>query len=82
MATNGTPMFEIYYIGININNKLDLRKTSSESGVARRDVKFHFSDGKVSIDTLTAENEILRSTGAPELAGILRKSSKDVVLLV
>ncbi len=54
---------------------LDLRKTSSESGVARRDVKFHFSDGKVSIDTLTAENEILRSAGTPELAGILRKSS-------
>jgi len=56
--------------------KLDLRKTSLPPGDDRVDEKAFFSDGKVSVYTLTAEKEVFRRSGLSGTAGILGKSSK------
>ncbi len=61
---------------------LDLRKTSSSSGISRGDAESLLCAGRVSKDTMTAEKEILRSSGMSGLAGILRKSSLIVIALL
>ncbi len=54
---------------------LDLRKTSLPIGSSRSDSKVLLSAGRVSIDTLTAEKEVLDTSGESRGAGILGKSS-------
>ena len=67
-----------FYQALLRGSLLDLRRTSLSTGLIRRDAEALFSGGSISVDTLTSETKLLRYSGEPEAAGILRKSSLRV----
>ncbi len=71
----------LYYTRQNLKtqNILDLRKIPALAELVSDELKLILSDGKVSVDTLTAEKSVLVGRNSSDGAEILHKSS---VLLI